>query len=67
MEIYDALKLAVEELDRQEVEHPPEYRLTASRTGDDWVFWFVFLPATPGRDVTMTVDPRGKTSVLWGI
>jgi hypothetical protein len=66
VEIYDALKLAIDELARAGQMFAPEYRLTASRVDGDWVFWFVFLPEAFGRDVTVIVDERGKARTSVG-
>lgn len=65
--IYDALKLAWESMVRDDLVLRDEYRLTASRVGDEWVFWFVFLPDTPGLDVTVYVRDDGRTRHLAGI
>jgi hypothetical protein len=31
------------------------------------VFWFVFLPETPGKDVTVIVDDQGNVRTLAGL
>ena len=56
MKIYEALKLAVEEIERQKMMYREQYKMTAARVEDEWVFWFVFLPQTPGLDVTVCVS-----------
>ena len=66
MEVYDALKIALEELRAKNLMHSAEYRLTASRVDGEWVFWFVFLPETFGLDVTARVNDDGKVSTLVG-
>ena len=66
MEIYDALKIAVEELRAKNFMHSEQYRLTASRVDGKWNFWFVFLPETFGSDVTATVTDDGKVETLVG-
>ena len=67
MKVYDALKLAVERLERQEDPLPEEFRLTAAKLADRWTFCFAFLPLTPGKDVTVTVSAAGDVVVSWGI
>lgn len=66
MEIYDALKIAVEALRAQNLVYREEFKLTASRVEQEWVFWFVFLPETPGMDVTVIVDANGKVKTAVG-
>jgi hypothetical protein len=65
MEIYDALKIGVRALREQKLMNHEEFRLTASKVDDEWVFWFVFLPEAFGKDVTAIVDRKGnvRTSV----
>ena len=65
MEIYDALRIAVEEL-RARPMFREEYKLTASRVDGEWVFWFVFLPVTFGTDVTVFVADDKATRILTG-
>jgi len=67
IEIHEALRIAVETLRRDGALRNDRYRLTASRVDDRWVFWFVFLPETPGLDVTVTVGDGGDTRVLPGL
>ena len=67
MKIYDALKIAIQTLENSNLMHKPEYKLYASKENDKWVFWFVFLPETPGLDVTAIVATDGTTEVLAGI
>lgn len=67
MEIYDALRRAVEHLDTMGWSRTAPYRLTASRPESEWVFWFVFLPETPGRDVTVLVADDGEIRAAAGI
>jgi len=64
--VWDALKLAVEVLREQKLMYREEFRLTASRVEDEWVFWFVFLPETVGMDVTAMVGGDGKVRTLVG-
>lgn len=64
--MWDALKLAVEVLREQKLMYREEFRLTASRVEDEWVFWFVFLPETVGMDVTAMVGGDGKVRTLVG-
>lgn len=64
--MWDALKLAVEALREQKLMYREEFRLTASRVEDEWVFWFVFLPETVGMDVTAMVGGDGKVRTLVG-
>jgi hypothetical protein len=66
MEIYDGLKKAMQSLRAQKLMYSEEFKLTGSKVGQEWVFWFVFLPETPGRDVTAVVDPDGNVRVLVG-
>jgi hypothetical protein len=66
LEVWDALKLAVEALREQKLMYREEFRLTASRVEDEWVFWFVFLPETVGMDVTAMVGGDGKVRTLVG-
>jgi hypothetical protein len=44
-----------------------EYKLTAARVDDEWVFWFIFLPETPGLDITVFVSDDGQTRFLPGL
>jgi hypothetical protein len=67
MQIYDALKIAVDLLHDKSLMYRTEYKLQASRVKNEWVFWFVFLPQTPGLDVTVFVSDEGKTRVLPGM
>lgn len=67
LEIYEALKIAVELLATEQLMYRDNYKLTASRVGGEWVFWFVFLPETPGLDVTVTVADNGQTKFMPGI
>jgi hypothetical protein len=67
MEIYDSLKLAVEALRAQKLMYREEFKVTASRVEDEWVFWFVFLPETPGLDVTAIVNTNGEVRTLVGL
>ena len=66
MEIYDALKVAVEALRAQKLMYREEMRLTASKVDRNWVFWFVFLPETPGLDVTAIVDEEANVKTQVG-
>jgi hypothetical protein len=67
LKIYEALKIAVELLEAKQLIYRNSYKLIASKVGNEWVFWFVFLPETPGLDVTVFVAPDGQTRVLPGI
>jgi hypothetical protein len=67
MEIYEALKIAIEALRKKDLVTQPDYRMTASRVNEEWVFWFVFLPETPGKDVTVIVDDQGNVRTLAGL
>ena len=66
MEIYDALRIAVGELEKSGQLYAPEYRLTANRSGAQWVFWFVFLPEKFGSDVTVLVGDDGSVQTTAG-
>lgn len=66
MEIHEALKIGVEALRAQKLMYKEEFKLTASKVEQEWVFWFVFLPETPGMDVTVMVDDNGKVETLVG-
>jgi hypothetical protein len=66
MEVYDALRIAIEKLREQGLMYRDEFKLTASKVEDDWVFWFVFLPVTEGTDVTAAVDAEGNVRTLVG-
>jgi hypothetical protein len=66
MEIYDALKKAMETLRQQNLMYREEFKLTANRVEQEWVFWFVFLPETYGMDVTAMVDDNGNVKTLVG-
>jgi len=59
-EVYEALKLAVDELREKKLMPSENYRLTVSRVAGEWVFWFVFLPETFGSDITVTVADDGQ-------
>jgi len=67
IEIYDALKIAVQLLRRNRLMHRKQYKLTASRVENEWVFWFVFLPETPGVDITVLVSDKRQTRILPGM
>jgi hypothetical protein len=67
MKIYDALKIAVETLEEKKMMYREEYKLTAARVDDEWVFWFIFLPETPGLDITVFVSDDGQTRFLPGL
>ncbi|HKI06198.1 MAG TPA: hypothetical protein VKK31_29745 [Thermoanaerobaculia bacterium] len=67
LKIYDALKVAGDLLEQRQPGHMANYRLTASRVNDQWVFWFVFLPETPGMDITVFVNDDETASILQGI
>ena len=67
MKIYDALKIAVEALEEKKMLYRADYKLNAARVEHEWVFWFVFLPETPGLDVTVFVSDDGQTRFLAGI
>ena len=67
MKIYDALKIAVEALEERKLMYRSEYKLRAARVKDEWVFWFVFLPETPGLDVTVFVSDRSNIRILPGM
>ncbi len=67
LEIYDALELALKELLAKGLMRNDEYRLTASRVGREWVFWFVFLPEVFGADVTVFVTDEKETRTQVGI
>ncbi len=67
MKIYDALEIGYEALVEKGLIYRKEYKMTASRVGNEWVFWFVFLPETPGVDVTVFVSDDGKLRFLPGI
>lgn len=66
MKIYDALKIAVRALEKNNLMYREDYRLTASRVGNEWVFWFIFIPETIGLDVTVFVSDDGKIRFLPG-
>jgi hypothetical protein len=66
MEIYEALKTAMEALRAQKLMYREEFKLTASKVEQEWVFWFVFLPETIGMDVTAIVDADGKVKTSVG-
>ena len=65
--IYDALKIAVALLNEKKLIVQEQYKLAASRVGHEWVFWFVFLPETPGKDLTVFVSEDGHTRILPGL
>lgn len=66
IKIYDALKIAVDVLQAKQLMYRADYKLHASRVGNEWVFWFVFLPETPGLDITVFVSDEGQTRLLPG-
>jgi hypothetical protein len=66
VKIYDALKIAVDAMEAKQLMYRPDYKLQASRVGNEWVFWFVFLPETPGLDVTVFVSDERQTRFLPG-
>jgi len=66
-EIEDALKIAMTALKEKNLRYRNEFRLTASRVGSEWVFWFVFLPPTEGMDVTVMVGDDGNIRTLVGM
>jgi hypothetical protein len=67
MKIHEALKIAVEEMERRKMFRSENFRMTASRTGQEWVFWFVFLPEKFGEDLTAFVSDDGKVRFLDGM
>jgi hypothetical protein len=67
LQIYDALKIAIESVEKRSVLRAGSYTLTVTHVNGEWVFWFVFLPQTPGADVTVIVDGNGRTRMLAGI
>jgi hypothetical protein len=67
VKIYDALKIAVDALEAKQLMYRANYKLHASRVGNEWVFWFVFLPETPGLDITVFVSDEGQTRFLPGL
>ena len=67
MPVHEALKLAVEHLESVGPALEGDFRLTASRVDDRWVFWFQLLPETPGRDVTVFVSDTGAIETLAGM
>lgn len=67
LKIYDALKIAIELLEAKQLMYRDNYKLTASRVENEWVFWFVFLPETPGLDITVFVADDGQTRFMPGI
>lgn len=66
MEVYEALKIAIEALRKQNLMYREEFKLTANKVEHEWVFWFVFLPETIGMDVTAMVGDDGKVRTLVG-
>jgi hypothetical protein len=67
MEIYEALKVGVDVLRMKRLMYSDSYKMYASRVGNEWVFSFVFLPETPGLDVTVFVTDDKQARVLPGI
>ena len=67
MKVYDALKIAVQALEDRQMMYREDYKLTITRVDNEWVFWFVFLPATPGLDITVFVFDDGQTRFLPGL
>lgn len=67
LKIYEALKIAVEFLETNQLMYRDSYKVTASKVDNEWVFWFIFLPETPGLDVTVFVAPDGQTRFISGI
>ena len=67
MEVYDALKIAVAALHKEKLMYRAEFKLTAAKVEQEWVFWFVFLPESPGLDVTAVVGDDGNVRTLVGI
>ena len=67
MKIFDALKIAVKALEEKKMMYREDYRLTARKVENEWVFWFVFLPETPGLDVTVLVSSDAQTRLLPGL
>lgn len=65
--VYHALELAVNYMDQKELMYRENYKLTVTRDQESWMFWFQFLPLTPGMDVTVSVDPNKKISHLDGM
>jgi hypothetical protein len=66
MQIYDALKIAVQYLEDHGMLYRQEYQVRASRVDKEWSFWFIFQPATPGLDVTVFVSDNGQSRVSVG-
>jgi hypothetical protein len=66
MEIDEALRRAMKALREQDLMYREEFRLTAKKVEQEWVFWFVFLPETYGMDATAMVDDNGNVRTLVG-
>ena len=66
LEVHEALRIAIDALREQKLMYRDEFKLTASQVEGEWVFWFVFLPQTPGLDVTAAVDEGGNVRTLVG-
>jgi hypothetical protein len=67
MKIHEALKIAVDEMERRQLFRSESFRMTAGRSGEEWVFWFVFQPEKFGEDLTAFVADDSKIRFLGGI
>lgn len=64
--VQQAVQTAMDTLQKRKLLYGDEFRLTVKKLPDKWVLWFVFLPETPGKDVTVFVDSAGNAEVSVG-
>lgn len=64
--VQQAVQTAMETLQKRKLFYGDEFKLTVKKLPDKWVLWFVFLPETPGKDVTVFVDSAGNAEVSVG-
>lgn len=67
IKIYDALKIAVRMLESKHLMYSNNYKLVVTALEQEWVFWFIFLPQTPGLEITVFVANDGQTRYLAGM
>jgi hypothetical protein len=63
MPVYKALELAIKRLQSTHKLYRRDYRIEASKDGDSWKFYFVFLPETPDLELYVDVGPQGEVKV----
>jgi hypothetical protein len=63
----EALRIAVERLNAKRLMLARPCKVYIGRADQRWVLWFVFLPETPGMDITVFVSDQRKVEFLPGL